>query len=517
MTTFAEDRTTGLEPVLRAVRRHARLAGITAIVTFIVAAVAVFAYPVKSSATAVLQVYPVAGGQTNATAATSTIPVNISTEARNASSSLVLTRASVALGGSPSAAELGRQVEVDAPDGAQNLAITVRGGSAQQAADRANAVATAYLEHRNETAQKVVDGAVSRLDSLIKTWKASPSLAKEIPQLELARAEQLQLSVEPGALIDPAIASPRAWLPTVAIAIAAGLALAIIVGVAAALSADRLSRRVHDASRLAAISGREVLDWSGDIEGARRLMDRLSQSRPGVPAVVLSGADGATDALLTCLVEVERERRRNPHVERIDSAEAVDTGRATMELIFASEQTSVLREVAPELGVSRVARLADVAVPVLVVEAGTPLPDCLDAVSQLADTRYGVEVVFARKGAAEQSLARIRDAHIAAGLTKIEQGIDDADGPQTNGQAKRSAARPTTSRSVRGRVPFPAAGAHGAPSLAPGASVRWSLRDSAAASAPAPDEAGTYDPSPPTNTAVPGRSGGTAWTGGESR
>lgn len=393
MTTTAQDRTTAIGPMLQSVRRHARLALVVALVVFVVTAVAVMAYPVKSKATATVQLYPVAGGLST----TNNVPVNVSTEARTGSSDVVLNKASERLGGSPSAGELSRQLEVDAPDGSQNLMFTVQGASGTASAERANAVAQAYLDHTKAHAQGIVKAGSDRLSALIAKSKSNPELAKNVAQLELALAQQQQVNVEPGQLVDPAQASARSWMPTVIVAVFAGLFLGLMAGFATVLLRDRTAKNAIDASRLAAVSGHEVLDWDGDMEGVRRLMDRLARTRPGVPAVIITGSTLASPSLLQSMASVEGERQRNPDVAVIDDAQVIDTGQATMELLEAVETTSVLRHVSPELGMSRFVRLADVAVPVLVADAQTPVAEFLEAVDQVIDARYGVEIVFAEK------------------------------------------------------------------------------------------------------------------------
>lgn len=393
MTSTAQDRTTAISPMVRTVRRHARLALVVGLALFVVTAVAVLAYPVKSEATATVQLYPVAGGPTT----TSPVPVNVSTEARAGSSEVVLTQASALLGGSPDAAELSRQLEVDAPDGSQNLMFTVQSSSGEASAERANAVARAYLAHSKERAAGIVKAGTDRLSALINKAKADPNLSKDVAQLELALAEQQQLNVEPGQLVDPAQASKRSWLPTVIVALFAGLALGLIAGIAVALLRDRLAKNAIDAGRLAAVTGHAVLSWDGGQEGVRRLMDRMARTRPGVSATILTGDAAAARQLLQAMSQVETERQRQPDAAVIDAPTSIDTGRATEELLAASESTPLLRLVAPELGISRFVRLSDAAVPVLVADAKTPLADFLEAVDQIAATRHGVEIVFAEK------------------------------------------------------------------------------------------------------------------------
>lgn len=393
MTSTAQDRTTAISPMVRTVRRHARLALVVGLALFVVTAVAVLAYPVKSEATATVQLYPVAGGPTT----TSPVPVNVSTEARAGSSEVVLTQASALLGGSPDAAELSRQLEVDAPDGSQNLMFTVQSSSGEASAERANAVARAYLAHSKERAAGIVKAGTDRLSALINKAKADPNLSKDVAQLELALAEQQQLNVEPGQLVDPAQASKRSWLPTVIVALFAGLALGLIAGIAVALLRDRLAKNAIDAGRLAAVTGHAVLSWDGGQEGVRRLMDRMARTRPGVSATILTGDAAAARQLLQAMSQVETERQRQPDAAVIDAPTSIDTGRAAEELLAASESTPLLRLVAPELGISRFVRLSDAAVPVLVADAKTPLADFLEAVDQIAATRHGVEIVFAEK------------------------------------------------------------------------------------------------------------------------
>lgn len=434
MTSTAQDRTIAIAPAVQSVRRHARLAVVVALVVFLLTAVAVMAYPVKAKATATVQLYQVAGGLST----TSTVPVNVSTEARTGASELVLKKASELLNGSPSAAELSRQLEVDAPDGSQNLMFTVKGSSGEKSAERANAVAQAYLDFSKERAQAVVKSGEDRLNALLEKAKVDPELGKNVVQLELALAEQQQINVVPGQVVDPAQAPTRSWLPTIAVAFFAGLALGAIAGVAAALVRDRMARNTIDAGRLAAVTGLDVLDWDGEQEGVRRLMDRLARTRPGVPAVVLTGEPRATQALLEGMVAVENERQRDADADAISDPLVIDSGLATQSLLLAAERRSVLLSVDTQLGMSRFVRLAEVAVPVLVANAQTPLAPLLDSVDQLADARYGVEIVFAKAPNSR------RPANNAA---------PSADAPQTQAPSGRRAGK----RAAEAPQPAPSA------------------------------------------------------------
>lgn len=400
MQTPSEDRTTGFEPLVRAMRRHLITALVVGLVVFGAVVAVTAAMPSNPKATATVQVFPVAGGTT--ANATNITPVNVGTESRTASSRVVLESASRALGGTPSADRLGSAIKVDGPDGSQNLLIQATAPDGAKAAAWANAVAQAYLDNRGAQARAVVETADSRMAELAKTWSKDPRLAPSIPQLELNRAALQEVNTVPGQLVDQAEASSATAPPRSLLGVVAGLLLGVIVGAGAALLRDKTARKVIDADRLAALTGHEVFDWDGDAEGARRVLDRAEEvassgpqrSRARTPLLV-SGAAGARENMTDALLAAAQERGRPSQRLDIGDSQALDSGREESALVRAAARGPVIALVDPALGFSRLTRLARVGLPLLVADRDTDARTLTSAVNEL--NRQGdLVLVFAR-------------------------------------------------------------------------------------------------------------------------
>lgn len=448
MSTPAPEHRT--EPPLRVLKRHLPSAAIAFAALWLVVSLAALALPVKYSAGATVQVYPVAGGQ--AANATNVTPVNVTTEARTASSEGVLQAAATALGGADVDA-LRRGIQVDAPDGSQNLVIVGTAGSAETAAARANAVAQAYLAARGEMAGSIVRAADGKLSSLIDAWKRDPNLKTRIGELELSRAQLAQVNTLPGALVDPATASGATSSGRAVWGIAAGFVLGLLGAAAAVMWRERTSKISYDAARVAAATGRRVLDWDGDAEGVRRLL--LGTQSGGTWTV--TGDALASRRFAEALAEGLRER--GELVERLDVSDAaeLDAGGAGRRLARAAARGGLVVSVDPELGFSRFVRLSQRARPVLVVSKRSRLDVVKAAAGDLAEVG-GSSIVFARPGAlkgaapeqefasaAERALAFERAAREARETPEKHHGKPTLPAPAPGHGAHTAPAASTTS------------------------------------------------------------------------
>ena len=452
MSTPAPEHRT--EPPLRAVRRHLPSAVIAFAALWILVSLAAFALPVKYSATATVQVYPVAGGQ--AANATNVSPVNVSTEARAASSDTVLQAAAGWLGGID-VAVLRSSIEVDAPDGSQNLVVVGTAGSAAAAADRANAVARAYLAARGEMANSVVLAADTKLKALINGWKADPSLKSRVGELELSRAALAQVNTVPGVLVDPAAAAGATATGRAVWGVAAGFVLGLLGAAAVVMWREKSSRLSYDAARVAARTGHRVLDWDGDAEGVRRL---LLGVEPGA-AWSVTGDAVASRRFAEALAEGLRERGELVEQVHVSDAGEVDAGAAGRRLLRAAARGGLVASVDPELGFSRFVRLSQRTQPVLVVTKRSRIDVVRAAVGDLDGAG---SVVFARPSAlqvteretefasaAERALAFERAARAARALpSKSSAPVAE--------QVSVAPEAPTATASTRSARP---AGSHG--------------------------------------------------------
>lgn len=279
--------------VVKTLRRRGRWAWPVTAAVFLLIVAAVLARPRQAEAAATVQVYPVAGGQV--ASATMVTPVNIDTEARTATSTMVLQAASAALGGQPDAAALARTVRAEGPERGQYLVITARTPDPETAAQRANAVAAAYLHHRRAQAQSLAEAAVQRRER-------GPQ--EHVPEL----------NVLPGQVVDVAVPPDHPAWPGLLTAGAAGLLPAGAAGWAAAALAERRAPRLQDPARWAQLRGAAVLRWKGDDDGAARsVLGAGAGAGPGpgdVPVIV--AADDAAVAATHAVAEPLRRLLAGP-------------------------------------------------------------------------------------------------------------------------------------------------------------------------------------------------------------
>lgn len=229
--------------LLRTLRRGWRLIAACAVLALVGALGASALMPRTWKATAVLTVEPISALPSSAGTA-----VNMNTERVVATSTEVLRRAGESVGEAVST--MRSSLEVTVPKGAQALEFSYTGASAQDAANAANAVATAYNEQRVEGAEAMVASATqslaeritvlqAQLDELRDGSGAYEATTLEITALQERRASLTAATFYPGTLVSPAAAPSEPTNPSALTFAAGGLAFGLIGGLVLAVLADR--------------------------------------------------------------------------------------------------------------------------------------------------------------------------------------------------------------------------------------------------------------------------------------
>lgn len=178
--------------------------------------------------------------------------VNIRTEQEILGSQEVARRAAAALG-LDGGESLRRDVEVAAPQGSHILRVTVRGDTPRQAAEGANALATAYLELRGEVAANATERYLQGVDERIEELRAEPSAPVTdglIERLQEERSSVTPSDQDPGRIIGSAVPPAEPSGPGLPITAAGGAMAGMLLGIAAAVLRERLDPRVRSADRL---------------------------------------------------------------------------------------------------------------------------------------------------------------------------------------------------------------------------------------------------------------------------
>lgn len=183
--------------------------------------------------------------------------VNMETERAVATSSSVLDAAARKMG-STSGTDLADALEVTVPKGAQVLEFTVTLGNAKRASEAANAIADSYDSLRVANAERSVTDATTTLSARIAALNAaiaaegggdSSASAVQARALEESLATLNAVAFTRGTVVTTAEPARSPSNPSIAIFLAGGLALGLLIGVFVALSRarDRDARSVsHD-------------------------------------------------------------------------------------------------------------------------------------------------------------------------------------------------------------------------------------------------------------------------------
>ncbi|MDQ1743287.1 MAG: hypothetical protein QOE23_1626 [Pseudonocardiales bacterium] len=270
-------------------------------------------------ATAVVDISPTSG------AAAST--VSTITESRIVTSTSVASEArqTLAFPGTPT--ELARQVTVSSPLASQVLNITFAAGTAQGAADGANAFANAYLDYRTLIAQKDITLRIGRIQSQVADLQRSLATLKtgqndtqrgllqnQIQQLQNQLNTYQTSVVTPGQVAGAAVAPGSPSSPRPPLYLAGGLLIGLLVGIVLAVMRDRRDDRVRTASELEHNLGAPVIIESPTSEGDSRpaaitaarsaeadayrtLGTAVTAHRPGSRIVLLCGTGEDGDSL----------------------------------------------------------------------------------------------------------------------------------------------------------------------------------------------------------------------------
>ncbi|MGM7667947.1 YveK family protein [Microbacterium sp. A93] len=217
------------------------------IVVFALAGVGIFAiYPQKYTAVAQHTVEPISVLSSGSSFNT----VNMETERVVATSTAVLTRATDGLDDT-SVEALRANTTIEVPRNSQVLIFQVTANSPQLAADRANAVATAYGEERTDNAREVVErtteelgNSIAQLQTLLDS-QAEGSNQRAATQLQVQALldQQARITATPfysGTLVTPADPPQKSNRPSILVFVAAGMFLGILFGAIAALVVSRV-------------------------------------------------------------------------------------------------------------------------------------------------------------------------------------------------------------------------------------------------------------------------------------
>ena len=190
--------------------------------------------------------------------------VDMPTEIATATSRVVAERAAQDLGAGDDqdlVSELLENTEIGSPSQSSVMRINVTANSAETAADRANALADAYLTDRQDTAEtRAKDAADSLQDSLGDMSSDDPSRQS----LEETLIELRSTSPWPGRIISSALPPATSTGPGLSAAVLAGALGGLMLGLVAALIRDRIAPRVGYADRLEDRVGMAAVDANGE-------------------------------------------------------------------------------------------------------------------------------------------------------------------------------------------------------------------------------------------------------------
>lgn len=247
------------------------------VVAFALIGLGIFAiYPQKYTAEAQHTVEPISVLATGSSFNT----VNMETEKVVATSTAVLDRAVESLDDT-SVEALRQNTVVEVPRNSQVLVFQVTANTPTLAAERANALATAYGEQRTENARSVVAKTTEELGASIVQLQAvvdsqpegSSERAATQLQLQALLDQQARITATPfysGMLVTPADPPQSSNRPSALVFVAAGLFLGVLLGAIAALIVSRVRNGPGSAYKRSAtdelIDEDEPVDEDDEIE-----------------------------------------------------------------------------------------------------------------------------------------------------------------------------------------------------------------------------------------------------------
>lgn len=246
--------------VARVLRRWPTVV-LTALIVLALVVLASLLAPRSYTATASVSVAPIVTAASSGGA--SAKEVDMPTEIATATSRVVAERAAQDLGAGADqdlVSELLENTEIGSPSQSSVMRINVTANSADTAADRANALAEAYLADRQDSAEtRAKDAADALQESLGDMSSNDPSRQS----LEETLIELRSASPWPGRIISAALPPAAATGPGLSAAILAGALGGLMLGLVAALIRDRVASRVGFADRLEERAGIATVDAAG--------------------------------------------------------------------------------------------------------------------------------------------------------------------------------------------------------------------------------------------------------------
>jgi capsular polysaccharide biosynthesis protein len=256
-----------------------------------------------------------------------------------AQSYTVAERAAKQLGGKTTARDLRDSATISIPDHGAVAQISVRGESRQQAADRANALASSFLSYRGELAQERIISNTNNLDRRIDSLKSElarsataaqsdPSsdesakiLSREVEALVTQRDALQSVDTTGGSILSDARYGQFQFAPDVIGTIASFTASGLLLGILAAILRDpfdnRLRRTREVEERLGApliarvsqaYSQSPHLDSNAIQLAAERILSYSSCAR----AIAVIDGPGTTEPRVAAAIAASMARRGQP-------------------------------------------------------------------------------------------------------------------------------------------------------------------------------------------------------------
>jgi capsular polysaccharide biosynthesis protein len=261
---------------LAILRRRLLLVLVLVVLGVLAAGALLLTTPKTYESTAILDISPPGS---NSSSTVSTI-----TESRIVTSTSVASTAKETLAFEGTPTELADRVTVTSPLDSQLLNITFAAGTAQGAADGANAFAHAYLDYRTQIAQKDIAQRIGRILSQVADLQKDlaalkvaandtqrTSLQNQIQQLQNQLNSYRTSVVNPGHQAGDAPVPASASSPRRVIYLAGGLLFGLLAGIVLAVVRDRRDDRVRNISELEHSLGAPVIAESSSAESGSRL------------------------------------------------------------------------------------------------------------------------------------------------------------------------------------------------------------------------------------------------------
>ena len=405
------------------IRRRWRTLVAVLVVVLAAAAAAGLLAPHQYTATASVAVAPI-----RLTTYSSNSDINISTERAVIGSRQVATLAANSLTPAVSPESLTEATTVAAPSGSTVLQVSVTAPSADAAAARANAIASAYLAFRAQTALASAQASIDSLQSRIastnpKSVSTLADLRAQLTALQHVGDGTARIIGRAGTPGSPSSVGLSTYL-------VGGLVGGLLLGLLAAAARDVTDRRVRFAARLSDAVRRAavVVHGDDDVEAARWIVRAVdgsrrtgSAARGSVVAVLSVGA-----VPVSALLESMRAFGRLASIDvAVVSRTALDAGDLERGWTYRPEPGRtpdlVLVDASGIGSVAQRVMLADAADSVLVVAGpGSRLADVVDLRDLLEDAGPGPLVpVFLTEDAIRASGGR--DRHHAQGTASARE------------------------------------------------------------------------------------------------